>query len=306
MISRTLPPPIIPSIRSCVDFKNPIITLNTGQTSNNTSLVSGLYINRTPNPDARLVWSERDLSFRAGTVGNMANITTVTDNSSPGFLKWDGSHFTSNGAENINAINQNLSTTSSPVFQDVTMNAIIVNGTRFVLPTTQGAPGTVLVNDGQGQLSWQHIDASSTIPTRIQDNLNTTSVATDTTAGEITTRAGNNIVQRLNASHANFLVPIISSSSFNLKNTIITTSYVTQPDDTMVVFTGDTDCDVTLPNIVYRESRLLIFENASQKIFTIQPASDDKIDGNSSPLVLDSEDASAVLFSDGLNNWIII
>ena len=322
MKSRVLPLPILPSIKfppnipitfdtADVNFTHPILKLNTGDpgpgvTQNPQS--SGIHILRGSEPMSQLVWSEFDASFRAGVAGSTERVATISNSAEPGILRWNGANFSTSGAAYVNAINQNLATTSSPTFQDVTLNAIVVNGNRYVLPTSQGAENSVAVNNGSGQLTW--VPTSELVTSThdsIQDETNVTSITT--TTPEIITRVNNATVQSTTADAIQFLRPILASSAMKLRSSKITTdTYAVGNDETVIVFTGATNCTITLPAIVANEARLLVIENASSESasLTVTPTGDNVIDGGSDSLIVDPGLSSAVLMSDGNNNWIAI
>lgn len=321
--SRPLPLPIIPTLRAppasetiiradtiIIDSQNtkfgwPLITLNTNETSTTgASAPSGISIYRGPNqPAVNLTWDETVGAFTAdGSI-----IGTIESGNPVGILRWNGSKFTLSGTAFVNSLNQDVSTDGTPSFQSLAVSGQIeANSVAYTFPNSQGSNATVLTNDGSGNLSWQTPGSIIVSGSSITNSTNTARVETLNDNTIETTILGNAVMTQTSLS-ATAATNFKFQKGITFVPTVVTSSYNMLQTDTLVIYKGNANATITLPQIQVNECKLVVIENKSSYSITVQPYGSDFIDGNSSPFTFDGTDPNAtMLMSDGDGNWISI
>ena len=311
----TLPLPLVPTLRtpdgatitftsSDINFDYPILKLNTGDAGPGVTQppqASGIYIQRGSAPSAQFVWQESIDKFQAGLDGQLKNVGLVQPATGNGFLRWNGSYFVDTNNQYVNLVDQDVSAGSTPNFTGITTNSHVIN-----FPTTAALSGQTFINDGAGNLYWGAGGGGGGASDYIQNLGGTTKVSTTDVSNEVTIKANNNIIGRLDDNQILFNRSTLINNSINFKSTSFTSnSYTTQNSDTLIVYNGTGNSTASLPTVVSNQSRWIIYENLSSSILTVQPSGGNTIDGSVTSLSLDPQ-GTVVMLSDGINNWITI
>ncbi len=273
---------------------------------------AGMKIRRGAALPAYVVWNESAQSVQVGLSGSLRSVASVDSAATNGFLKWDGSKFVSTGTSYVNNLNQNVSTTSSPSFQDVTIGgALIVGSTHYNFPTTDGFPDTVLTTDGQGGLSWTTASGggggggNGRYLVDQSGNTSITVQATSTDDDTIVMKAGGQTMATMTPTEITLKnTRVTGAFQLELKS-VVSNIYSIQSTDTLVVYLGSSNGTITLPESEERPGRMLIIENLSNFVLTIVSPISDTVEGTPDPLTLDSKYSSLTVMSDGTGNWII-
>jgi hypothetical protein len=308
MTTRILPKPLLPVLLSAqtapTQISSAIIVANSlesGSGVTNPGGLSGLSINRGSAASAEFVWNETTQSFQAGTVGALQAVGLVANGSS-GVLTWNGQTF-SNGSVYLNTLNQNVATTASPTFQDLSLaGAIIVGNVHYYLPATDGTTNQVLKTNGAGVLSWatQTGGGGSGGGNAIMNTSGATSIVMNDN-DSVSVTVANRAALTVTAAGTTF------SCATNLAPTLITSvSYAVAANDNFIVYTGSADSTITLPSSHSNSGRQLVIENITLFALTVAVAMGDTIEGNSSSEVLDTAFSSISVMSDGQGNWVIL
>ena len=284
-----------------------ILLLNTDETGagiTKSPELGGFEIGRGSLPNYRMVFSEATQGLTTGFVGStMYNNASVAPTATDGILGWNGTHLdnatglTSTQVGYVNNMNQNVSTTSSPTFTNITLN-----GNQLQFPSNTGSSNEALTTDGNGHLSW------TTVATGGSSSFISSTNSNITCANNIITTTINSadamVIDSTSVELSKDLV--LSAGLYFTTNTITSNTYTIASTDVFVIWNGTASGTITLPvaNSII-SGRVLYIQNISSNNVTINPANSDLIDSTSSGIMLSTNDSTNLL-CNGLGNWIII